>query len=216
MIGIYYCRDHGANSFFGINEKNESFLVDASFSENGGLIDHIKKININLVAILLTHGHWDHISSLEEICKLFPDVRVYISEDEAEFLENTDLNLSKAAHDEGYPVPIVSYLPKNLIKVYDGDIIKEAGFEIKVILTPFHTRGSACYYVASENALFSGDTLFFSTIGRTDLPTGSNKTLESSLGKLKALPDGIKVYPGHGACTKLDREKKYNTYLKNI
>ena len=216
MIDIYYCRSHGANSFLGINEKNEAFLVDASFSENNALIDHIKKLNVKLVAILLTHGHWDHISSLEEICKLFPDVKVYISEEESEFLTNVDLNLTKAAHEEGYPVPIFSYQPEHLIKVNDGDIIKEAGFEIKVILTPFHTRGSTCYYVASENALFSGDTLFFSTIGRTDLPTGSMRTVESSLAKLKALPDGIKVYPGHGACTKLDREKKYNTYLKNI
>ena len=216
MVDIYYCRSHGANSFLGINEKNEAFLVDASFSENGGLIDHIKKLNVKIVAILLTHGHWDHISSLEEICKLFPDVRVYISEEEAEFLTNIELNLTKAAHEEGYPVPIFSYSPVHLIKVNDGDIIKEAGFEIEVILTPFHTRGGACYYVASEHALFSGDTLFFSTIGRTDLPTGSNRTLASSLSKLKALPDGIKVYPGHGACTNLDREKKYNHYLKNI
>ena len=216
MIDIYYCRTHGANSFLGINEKNEAFLVDASFSENNALLDHIKKLNVKLVAILITHGHWDHISSLEEICKSFPDAKVYISEDEAEFLENVDLNLTKAAHEEGYPVPIFSYKPAHLIKVNDGDVINEAGFEIKVISTPFHTKGSVCYYVASENALFSGDTLFFSTIGRTDLPTGSNKTVVSSLAKLKALPDGIKVYPGHGACTKLDREKKYNSYLKNI
>ena len=216
MLDIYYCRSHGANSFLGINEKNEAFLVDASYSETNGLIDHIKKINVKLVAILLTHGHWDHISSLEEICKIFPDARVYISEDEAEFLENAHLNLSQEAHDEGYPVPVFSYIPDRLIKVNDGDIINEAGFEIKVILTPFHTRGSACYYVASENALFTGDTLFFSTIGRTDLPTGSSRTLSSSLAKLKTLPEGIKVYPGHGACTSLDREKKYNSYLKNI
>ena len=215
MIDIYYQRI-GANSFLGINDKNEAFLVDASFSENGGLINHIKKLKVKLVAILLTHGHWDHISSLEEICKLFPDVKVYISEQEAEFLSNVDLNLTKAANEEGYPVPIFSYNPPHLIKVNDGDIIKEAGFEIKVLLTPFHTKGSACYYVASEKALFSGDTLFFSTIGRTDLPTGSSRTISSSLSKLKSLPDGIKVYPGHGACTNLDREKKYNHYLKNI
>ena len=71
-------------------------------------------------------------------------------------------------------------MPKSLTSVNDNDIIKECGFDIKVIETPFHTKGSVCYYVASENALFSGDTLFFSTIGRTDFPTGSNKTIESS------------------------------------
>ena len=215
MIDIYYNRN-GANSFLGINENKEAFLVDASFSENNALLDHIKKLNVKLVAILITHGHWDHISSLEEICNTYPDAKVYISEQEAEFLEDTNLNLTKAAHEEGYPVPIFSYKPANLVKVNDGDVIKEAGFEIEVLFTPFHTKGSVWYYVASEKALFSGDTLFFSTIGRTDLPTGSNRTVSSSLAKLKELPDEIKVYPGHGACTNLDREKKYNHYLKNI
>ena len=215
MVDIYYSRD-GANSFFVINEKREAILIDPSFSEHGGLFDHINKLNIKIVAILITHGHWDHIASLEEICRLYPDVHVYISEDEAEFLTNVDLNLSKAANNEGYGVNILTYLPTHLYKVNDGDLIKEAGFEFKVILTPFHTKGSTCFYLESEKALFSGDTLFFSTIGRTDLPTGTTKTLESSLKKLKMLPDGLKVYPGHGACTNLDREKKYNTYLKNI
>ena len=215
MVDIYYSRT-GANSFFGINENNEGFLVDPSFCQNSALLEHIKKLNIKLVAILITHGHWDHISSLEEICNAFPNARVYISEDEAEFLTNTDLNLSAAAEEEGYGVKPLKYLPKHLTLVNDGETIKEAGFEIKVIATPFHTKGSVCYYVDSEKALFSGDTLFFSTIGRTDLPTGSSRTIESSLSKLKALPEGIKVYPGHGACTKLDREKNYNSYLKYI
>ena len=216
MIDIYYSRNVAGNSFFGINENNEAFLVDPSFSQDGGLINHIHKLNIKIVAILITHGHWDHISSLEEICKEFPDARVYIGEEEADFLSNAHYNLSQEAFDDGYPVKVVTYVPEHLIKVSDGEIIKEAGFEIKVIHTPFHTKGSVCYYLEKEKALFSGDTLFFSTIGRTDLPTGSNRTVESSLAKLKALPEGIKVYPGHGACTFLDREKKYNSYLKNI
>ena len=215
MVDIYYSRD-GANSFFVINEKSEAILVDPSFSEHGGLFDHINKLNVKIVAILITHGHWDHIASLEEICKMYPDARVYISEDEVEFLTDVDLNLSKAAHEDGYGVKILNYVPKHLIKVSDGDSIKEAGFEFKVLITPFHTKGSACFLLESEKALFSGDTLFFSTVGRTDLPTGSLKTMESSLKKLKMLPDGLKVYPGHGACTSLDREKKYNSYLKNI
>jgi len=215
MVDIYYNRE-GANSFLCINEKNEAFLVDPSISLDGGLIDHINKLNVKLVAILITHGHWDHIASLEELCKLYPDIPVYISDEESEFLTNTDLNLSKAAKEEGYQVPILDYLPKHLIKVYDGEILDVAGFKVEVILTPFHTRGSACYVVTSEKALFSGDTLFFATVGRTDLPTGNARIMESSLRKLKQLPDELKVYPGHGACTRLEREKKYNSYLKNI
>ena len=215
MIDIYYSRD-GANSFFAINENREAVLIDPSFSEHGGLFDHIEKLNVKIVAILITHGHWDHIASLKRICELYPEARVYISEIESDFLTDLNLNLSKAANEEGYGVKILDYLPNNLIKVNDGDDIEEAGFKFKVILTPFHTKGSVCYLLESEKALFSGDTLFFSTVGRTDLPTGNARLMESSLRKLKILPDGLKVYPGHGACTNLDREKKYNTYLKNI
>ena len=215
MVDIYYNRE-GANSFLCINKKNEAFLVDPSISPDGGLIDHIKKLNVKLVAILITHGHWDHIGSLKEICDLNPGISVYISEDEAEFLVDPELNLSHAANEEGYPVGILNYQPTNLIIVNDGEEIEIAGFKIKVILTPFHTKGSTCYIVTSEKALFSGDTLFFSTVGRTDLPTGTARTMDASLKKLKELPDDLKVYPGHGACTRLEREKKYNSYLKNI
>ena len=215
MVDIYYSRD-GANSFFAINENREAVLIDPSFSEHGGLFDHIEKLNVKIVAILITHGHWDHIASLKRIGELYPEARVYISEIESDFLTDVNLNLSKAANEEGYGVEILDYLPNNLIKVNDGDDIEEAGFKFKVILTPFHTKGSVCYLLESEKALFSGDTLFFSTVGRTDLPTGNARLMESSLRKLKILPDGLKVYPGHGACTSLDREKKYNSYLKNI
>lgn len=215
MVDIYYNRE-GANSFLCINEKNEAFLIDPSISPDGGLFDHIKKLNVKLVAILITHGHWDHIASLEELCKQNPGIPVYISEEEAEFLTNTDLNLSVAAEDEGYPVHALEYLPKNLIKVNDGEVLDVAGFKVEVILTPFHTKGSACYVVTSEKALFAGDTLFFSTVGRTDLPTGNFRQMEDSLRKLKKLPDELKVYCGHGAVTRLEREKKYNSYLKNI
>ena len=215
MVDIYYNRE-GANSFLCINEKNEAFLVDPSISPDGGLIDHIKKLNVKLVAILITHGHWDHIGSLKEICEQNPGIPVYIGDEEAEFLTDPELNLSRAAYEEGYPVGILNYKPTNLIKVSDGETLEIAGFTVDVLLTPFHTKGSACYVVTSEKALFSGDTLFFSTVGRTDLPTGTVRTMESSLRKLKLLPDELKVYPGHGACTRLEREKKYNSYLKNI
>ena len=215
MIDILYSRV-AANTFTVFNEENEGFLVDPGYNVDSCLINHIKKLGVKIVAILITHGHFDHIHALEDICKEFPDARVYISEDEVEFLSNTDLNLSAEPELEAQGVHRLTYVPIHLLKVNDGDIIKEAGFEIKVIATPFHTRGSVCYFVESEKALFSGDTLFFTTIGRSDLPTGSSRTIESSLAKLKALPEGIKVYPGHGACTFLDREKKYNAYLKNI
>ena len=215
MIDVTYSRI-AANSFICYNDKNEGFIVDPGYNVDNVLINHIKKLNVKIVAVLLTHGHFDHIHALEDICKEFPDVRVYISSEEKEFLSNPELNLSNEEELREQGVRLLTFVPKNLIIINDNDMINEAGFNVKVIATPFHTRGSVCYYVESEKALFSGDTLFFTTIGRSDLPTGSSRTIESSLAKLKALPDGIKVYPGHGACTSLDREKKFNTYLKNL
>lgn len=213
MIDIYYSR-FAANSFIIYNEKNEGILIDPGYNRDNCLINHLNTINKDIKAILITHGHVDHIFALKDVLKLYPNAKVYISEDEKEFLSEPKLNLSNE-YEDGY-IETCSFVPSSLTLVNDNDVISECGFNIKVIATPFHTKGSVCYYLDSEKALFSGDTLFFSTIGRTDLPTGSNKTVNSSLLKLKALPDGIKVYPGHGGCTFLDREKKYNSYLKNI
>ena len=85
-----------------------------------------------------------------------------------------------------------------------------------MIKTPFHTLGSAVYYLPNEQTLFSGDTLFYSSIGRTDLPTRSNRTVESSLKKLIKLPKETRVYPGHECATTLERESLYNSYLRNL
>lgn len=213
MIDIYYSRI-AANSYVIFNEQNEGILVDPGYNKSNCLINHLHAINKDIKVILITHGHVDHIFALKDVLELYPNAEVIISENDAQFLENPDLNLSSSYEDDYYK--LCNYVPKSLTLVNDNETIKRCGFVIKVIETPFHTKGSVCYLIESEKALFSGDTLFFSTIGRTDLPTGSNRTIISSLKKIKMLPDRIKVYPGHGACTELDREKKYNPYLKNI
>lgn len=206
MIDIYYSRV-AANTYVMYNENNEGFLVDPGYNEGGALLEHLKKINKNIKAILITHGHFDHIGALKEVCELYPEAKVYISMDEKEFLSNEKLNLSTNP---------LNYVPNNLELVAQDDFIEVAGFIIRVIATPFHTIGSVCYYLEEENVLFSGDTLFYTTIGRTDLPTGSARTIKDSLRKLIYLPNETKVYPGHGVITSLDREKNHNSYLKNI
>lgn len=214
MVDIYYSRI-ACNCYVMYNKNNEAFLVDPGYSNNNGLIDHIKKLNKDIKAIFITHGHYDHIYALKDVLDIYKDAKVYILRNEIEFLTDPSLNLS----DEKWGISDIapfSFMPKNINLLDDGDIINVAGFEIKVIATPFHTKGSCCYYIESEKIIFTGDTLFYTTIGRTDLPTGSTKTVESSLKKLKDLPDGIKVHPGHGPLTNLDREKKYNSYLNNI
>ena len=213
MLDAYVTRK-ACNIYLLYNQSREAILVDPGFNEGGKLVEHINKLNLKIVAILLTHSHFDHIDALEDICKLYPDVKVYINEDEAELLDNATLNLSRF-RDDGI-IRNLTYHPKHLVKLGDNEEFSEAGYLVKMIKTPFHTKGSACYYVKSENILFSGDTLFYTTIGRTDLPTGSNRDIESSLKKLLTLPLETKIYPGHGVATSLERESKYNTYLRNI
>lgn len=214
MVDIYYSRV-ACNTYIMYNQNDEAFLVDPGYSLNNGLIDHIKKLNKDIKAIFITHGHYDHIYALQDVLDIYKHAKVYILRDEIDFLTNPSLNLTDMNWGESDILPL-SFMPKKIKLLDDGDIINVAGFDIKVIATPFHTKGSCCYYIESEKVLFTGDTLFFTTIGRTDLPTGSARTVGSSLKKLKELPDCIKVYPGHGALTDLDREKKYNTYLNNI
>ncbi len=214
MVDIYYSRV-ACNCYVMYNEHDEAFLVDPGYSLDNGLIDHIKKLNKNIKAILITHGHYDHVYALKDVLELYKDAKVYILRDEKDFLTDPSLNLTdKDYNDLG--IETLSFMPQNIKFLDDGDIISVAGFDIKVIATPFHTKGSCCFYVESEKILFTGDTLFYTTIGRSDLPTGSSRTISSSLKKLVDLPEGIKVYPGHGFITDLDREKKYNSYLKNI
>jgi len=198
------------NSYILKDKKNNALLVDPGYSENHALLDHIEKLGVKIKAILITHGHFDHIEALEFIVKEFPNCVTYICEDEVQFLDNPKFNLSRSGN------RLCTFVPKNLVQLQDYEQFDAVGYKITMIKTPFHTKGSCCYYLPEEKVLFSGDTLFFTTIGRTDLPTGSPKTVESSLAKLKKLPDETKVYPGHGVSTTLGREKKYNAYLRNI
>ncbi len=153
-----------------------------------------------VIAILLTHAHFDHIGALNELLTHFT-CPVYLHEDDEPLLSNPELNYS---------------FPKRF--VVDADTIHYTNnlqigeFKIEVIETPGHTEGSVCLII--ENNLFSGDTLFMQSVGRTDLKTGNPTKMKQSLRKLKALDQNYVVYPGHDEHTTLDQEKKYNIYLK--
>ena len=96
----------------------------------------------------------------------------------------------------------------------DGQKVEIAGMQFQVIATPGHTKGSCCYYFEKAGVLLSGDTLFQDSVGRTDLPTGSMSALVRSVReKLMVLPDDVTVYPGHGECTSIGHERKYNAFL---
>jgi len=158
-----------------------------------------------LVYIINTHGHYDHIAANNDL-KARYDTRLAVSEADFPLIMNPELNLSLMVD-----APFISIAPD--IILHDGDVLPFEGMELEIIHTPGHTKGSIC--IKAGNALFSGDTLFYHSIGRTDLPTGSFEELRRSiLTKLYVLPDETKVYTGHGPSTFIGEEKKYNEFVK--
>ena len=166
----------------------EAVAVDPG--DNGDyILNKCSELGIKLQAVLLTHGHFDHIGAALQIARAFT-IPIYASETEDGMLADTSLNLT--AHFTGHSL---SFHADRL--VHDGDELELLGYKWKVIATPGHTAGSVCYYLPEEEVLLSGDTLFQDSYGRTDLPTGSSRALvDSVLRKLFILPGDTMVYPG--------------------
>ena len=161
---------------------------------------------LRLKAVLLTHGHGDHILAVNDLKKTF-GIPVYAAADEESLLRDPDRNLSASLF--GCPVTVG---PDVLLQ--DGETFEAAGISLRMLLTPGHTPGSCCYYSEEEKILFSGDTLFCASVGRTDFPGGSSRELLRSIReKLLVLPEDVTVYPGHGESTSIGYEKKYNPYM---
>ena len=196
----------GTNCYIVSNEgTKECFLVDMAACPPE-LVNHIKNSGLTVKAVLLTHGHFDHIMGLDRFLEEFP-APVYACAAEKELLESPQLNSSSGMLGQPYTFHGAQY-------VKDGDLLGMAGMKIQVIQTPGHTIGGCCYYIADEQTLFSGDTLFRASIGRTDLPTGSMGALVRSVKeKILVLPDETRVYPGHMEETTVGYEKKYNPFL---
>ena len=185
-------------------ETKEAVFIDpAGFSKS--MREYIKEEGLEMKAILLTHGHFDHIMGIDAILEQY-DIPVYVHEDEEELIKNPVLNESNT-YTNGYSFSGAQYLK-------DGQILKFAGYEFKVFHTPGHTSGGVCYYIESENTLFSGDTLFYSSVGRADFPTSSMSALIRSIReKLMMLPDETIVYPGHMSATTIGHERKHNPFI---
>ncbi len=196
----------GTNCYIVSNEETkECFVVDPAACPKG-FVDHIRNTGLTVKAVLLTHGHFDHIMGLGGFLREFP-VPVYAHEAEKELLEDAQLNSSAFMGGQSYTFSGAEY-------VKDGQELDIAGMKIRVIYTPGHTIGGCCYYIEKEAVLFSGDTLFHASVGRTDLPTGSRGQLVRSIKeKLLVLPDETEVYPGHMEETSIGYEKKYNPFV---
>ena len=195
-----------ANTYLAVDEKtNEGFIVDPG-GYNKVLTKEVRVNNVNIKYIILTHGHSDHICGVNEHKAEFPDAKIVAYKDEEAMLENPNLNQSP-----GFGVP---YSTKADILVSDGDELKVGDVTLKFIHTPGHTEGGMCIYVKEAKALFSGDTLFRQSIGRTDFPGGSYKEIMDSIRKkLFLLPDDTNVFPGHMGTTSIGFEKENNPFV---
>lgn len=205
QIAHYMVGPVQTNCYFAINKETKEALVIDPGEEAARLMQQIREQGLTVAAILLTHGHFDHAGAAEELSTLC-NVPIYAHEAEKETLESEKLNACwMIGRKETYRADLF---------VKDEQELDLAGFHIRVLFTPGHTKGGCCYYFPYENVVFSGDTLFQMSVGRTDLEGGSMSQIVRSIqGKLMPLPEQTVVYPGHGEATTIETERMYNPYL---
>lgn len=193
------------NCYLLVNHKTGELLVVDPGDQAQLIEKQIEKTGAKPVAILLTHGHFDHAGAAEELADKY-QISIYAHEAEKETLENPGLNLcGMIGEHKVYHADIF---------VKDEEVLNLAGFSIRVFFTPGHTIGGCCYYIADEKILFSGDTLFQESVGRTDFPRGSASDLIRAIReKLMPLPDDVTVYTGHEESTLIGYERMHNPYL---
>lgn len=193
------------NCYFLKNKETGEMLIVDPGAEPDKVFAKVSLMEGKPVGILLTHGHFDHIMAAQEI-KTRYSTPIYACREEEEMLSDPEMNMT-AYYGGG-----CSLSPD--VSLRDLDVFEAAGFSIQMLHTPGHTKGSCCYYIKDESVLFSGDTLFYGSVGRTDFPGGSTAQIVRSLHKLvDNLPENTQVYPGHDASTTIGYEKRYNPFV---
>ncbi len=192
------------NSYIVSNDKNECVIIDPGFSY-GSVAKYIKE-KYKPVAILLTHGHADHIDGIQ----YFMDLPVYVHQEDEEIMYDSDLSVYSM-------VGRISPYSKGMLDiryVRDNDTINLIGYDFKVLHTPGHTHGSVCYSFLDN--VFTGDTLFNMSMGRCDFETGDiSKMMESLSRIMDTYPDEYNIYPGHEGISTIGYERKFNPYVRS-
>ena len=193
----------GTNCYIFWDEESRRCAVVDPGDEGERVADVIRAQKLEPVAILLTHSHFDHILGIPGLRKAWPDLPVYCHPADVD-------EQHKTVELFGSVFPAVSAFG-NITPYVEGDKVEIGSITVEVISTPGHTPG--CVVLKAEDILFTGDTLFRSSVGRTDLPGGNFGTLMASLKKLGSLEDDYRICPGHEGMSTLDAEKKFNGYL---
>ena len=195
----------GNNTYFLHKDGEYDCIIIDPARDGEMLVTKLREKGLTIKAIFLTHAHFDHILGVPGIKKLC-DVPIYGGKDDVEGFLDPSVNQS---------VKINKQISLKLdYELEDGDEITVSGMTCKVIATPGHTPGGVCFYFKEDNILIAGDTLFEGSVGRTDFPTGSMKTLVGSINsKLMVLPDNTRVYPGHGGTTTIGDERQNNPFI---
>jgi hydroxyacylglutathione hydrolase len=205
---------------FAPGKNSECFIVDPGIGANPVMLDRISptisKFNLKPIAVLVTHGHLDHTFSVLPVTDRY-EIPALIHSLDRKLLTNPWLALTPGGESEKLMAQLNMTAftePKVVDEVIDGQKISIAGFEVAVIHSPGHTRGSVMFLINDEY-LISGDVLFAGAIGRTDLPMGSSEAMKMTI-KKKILPlsDHLIVLPGHGPQTTMSRERQSNPYLR--
>ena len=191
-----------SNTYVVMDNKNQCVIIDPGCAYQG-IVNYVKKNNLIPKAILLTHGHFDHMRGVDIFEKEY-NVPLYIGYKDLDNLKDFSLNCSLDFEEGVFEINTPG------IGVSENDVLDLLEEKIYIIETPFHTRGSICFYLKDSGILFSGDTLFKQGIGRTDLKGGNARDVYPSLKKLFALNGNVKVYPGHGPSTLIENERMLN------
>ena len=196
-----------ANTYIVIDEESGSAAIIDAGDCNRKLLSELSDERIKKIEyILLTHGHFDHIDGVCDIKKPFPEAKIAIHEEDSACLYDDSLSLAR-----GFG-RLFSKKTKADIILHDGDTLLLGNKEIKVIHTPGHTKGGVTYVI--ENCMFTGDTLFYLSVGRTDFPGGDYFTLNESVCRLFDMQGEFDVYPGHERKTSLDFERANNRLVR--